>query len=221
MATKPKRPRDPNQLAKLIVGIATGEVKDADPDKGKDPAAVALGRKGGLKGGVARARKLSPEQRSEIAKIAATSRWANDPDRKGHMVTKWRKKLTRSDAQEKTRGAKMPFLRFTKGSVSENHTTWFRENFFAGLDWQPGYSGSGHHKETASVKMHVKLPGDDLGIRSMTLDHDPARAGNNRAPTTHLLYDTKTRQALESASLSGRSVIVELDDSGNYSLTVL
>lgn len=219
--TNPKRPRDPNQLAKLIVDIATGEAKDDKPDAGKDPAAVALGRKGGLKGGIARARKLSPQQRSEIAKIAATSRWANDPNRKGHMATKWRKKLTRSDAQEKTKGAKMPFLRFTKGSVGEDHTTWFRENFFADADWQPGYSGSGHNKETARVKMHVKLPGDDLGIRPMTLDHDPARAGNNRAPTTHLLYDTKTKQALESASLAGHSVIVERDDSGDYSLTVL
>ncbi len=76
MATKPKRPRDPNQLAKLIVDIATGEVKDCDPDKGKDPAAVALGRKGGLKGGKARAASLSPTRRSAIAKKAAKSRWA-------------------------------------------------------------------------------------------------------------------------------------------------
>lgn len=45
--TKPKRPRDPNQRAKLIADIATGEVDDIDPDEGKDPAAVALGRKGG------------------------------------------------------------------------------------------------------------------------------------------------------------------------------
>jgi hypothetical protein len=42
---------------------------------GKDPAAVALGRKGGLKGGKARAAKLSAEQRSEIAKRAASARW--------------------------------------------------------------------------------------------------------------------------------------------------
>jgi len=44
---KPKRPRDPNQRAKSIVDIATGESTDADPNEGKDPAAVALGRKGG------------------------------------------------------------------------------------------------------------------------------------------------------------------------------
>ena len=48
--TTPKRPRDPNQLAKRIIDIATGETPDRDPtpeEEGKDPAAVELGRKGG------------------------------------------------------------------------------------------------------------------------------------------------------------------------------
>ncbi len=46
-----------------------------DPYEGKDPAAVELGRKGGLKGGKARAEKLTPERRSEIARKAAATRW--------------------------------------------------------------------------------------------------------------------------------------------------
>jgi hypothetical protein len=70
-----KRPRDPNQLAKLIADIATGEVELPKTDEGKDPAAVALGRKGGLKGGRARADKLSAKRRGEIAKKAAATRW--------------------------------------------------------------------------------------------------------------------------------------------------
>lgn len=74
-SSKPKRPRDPNQLAKLITDIATGEVEDEKPDEGKDPAAVDLGRRGGLKGGKARANSLSPQRRSEIAKKAASARW--------------------------------------------------------------------------------------------------------------------------------------------------
>ena len=69
-----KHPTDPNQLAKRIIGIATGEESDTDEPK-KDPAAVALGRRGGLKGGKARAESLSPEKRSEIAKKAAAKRW--------------------------------------------------------------------------------------------------------------------------------------------------
>ncbi len=73
-----KRPRDPNQLAKLIVDIATGEVEDTPEDTGKDPAAVALGRKGGLKGGKARAAKLTAEQRRDSARKAAEVRWRKD-----------------------------------------------------------------------------------------------------------------------------------------------
>lgn len=68
-----QRPRDVNQLAKFIVDQATGQT-DAPPDT-RDPAAVELGRLGGLKGGPARAKKLSPERRSEIAKKAAAARW--------------------------------------------------------------------------------------------------------------------------------------------------
>lgn len=72
----PKRPRDMNQLAKAIVDISVGEAPpDPDPDDGKNPAAVALGRLGGLKGGKARAKKLSAAKRKAIAKKAAAARW--------------------------------------------------------------------------------------------------------------------------------------------------
>jgi hypothetical protein len=75
MPDRSRRPRDSNQLAKLIVDIATGEVEDTPANDGKNPAAVALGRKGGLKGGKARAESMTPEQRSEAAKRAAQARW--------------------------------------------------------------------------------------------------------------------------------------------------
>ena len=70
-----KRPRDPNELAKLVVDIATG--KQADPlsaDAARDAASM-LGRLGGLKGGRARAEKLSAKRRSQIAHKAAAARW--------------------------------------------------------------------------------------------------------------------------------------------------
>jgi len=81
-APRRKRPRDPAQLAKLIVDIATGEVEDrAEPKPGdadKDPAAVSLGRRGGLKGGNARAAKLTAEERREIARKAVNARWERE-----------------------------------------------------------------------------------------------------------------------------------------------
>ena len=69
-----KRPRDPVQLAKLIGDIATKKVKD-EVDDGKRAAHVEIGKLGGLKGGKARAEKLTSEQRSEIARKAALKRW--------------------------------------------------------------------------------------------------------------------------------------------------
>lgn len=75
MRQKAKRPRDTNQLAKHIVDLATGQVEDEAPDTGKDQAASELGRLGGLKGGRARAEKLSPEERTWIARKAASARW--------------------------------------------------------------------------------------------------------------------------------------------------
>jgi hypothetical protein len=73
-----KKPRDVNELAASIVQDATDPQKPTKPtDDGKDPAAVSLGRRGGLKGGPARAKKLSAKRRSEIARKAAHARWSN------------------------------------------------------------------------------------------------------------------------------------------------
>jgi len=71
---KPKRPRDLNVLAKKIVDLAT-EGEPAEEPSEKNPHAVALGRLGGKKGGKARAEKLTPEERKEIARKAAKARW--------------------------------------------------------------------------------------------------------------------------------------------------
>jgi hypothetical protein len=74
-SSKRKNIRDINALASSIVEQATGEPIPIKEDSTKNPAAVALGRLGGLKGGKARASKLTPEQRKEIARKAANTRW--------------------------------------------------------------------------------------------------------------------------------------------------
>jgi hypothetical protein len=73
-----KRPRDVNQLAKFIVDQSTGQA-EPEPADTRDPLAVELGRRGGLKGGRARAEKLTAERRAEIARIAAAARWRSRP----------------------------------------------------------------------------------------------------------------------------------------------
>jgi hypothetical protein len=73
-----KRPADVIGAAVLVGRIATGEATD-ERGSSKNPAAVALGKLGGSKGGAARAKKLSASRRSEIAKAAATARYGKKP----------------------------------------------------------------------------------------------------------------------------------------------
>jgi hypothetical protein len=83
-SSKKSKPKDISQLARAIVEEVTGEslashtlLKDPpkEPIRKKNPAAVALGKLGGKKGGTARAKKLTPEQRKAIAQKAARARW--------------------------------------------------------------------------------------------------------------------------------------------------
>ncbi|MGA7086717.1 MAG: hypothetical protein WB116_00315 [Candidatus Dormiibacterota bacterium] len=77
MPKRSRKPADLNRMALEIVRESTDP--DYDPIPGKNPAAVQLGRLGGLKGGKARAAKLSAKERSEIAKKAAAARWSTSP----------------------------------------------------------------------------------------------------------------------------------------------
>ena len=76
--SKPKRPADLNKLAASVVSAAIGG--EPNPNESKNPHAVALGRLGGKKGGKARAARLTPEERSDIARKAARMRWAAKAD---------------------------------------------------------------------------------------------------------------------------------------------
>lgn len=70
-----KPPRADDELAKLVAAVATGATVLPKTEQGKDAGAVALGRKGGLKGGKARAAALTKQQRSDIARKGAAARW--------------------------------------------------------------------------------------------------------------------------------------------------
>lgn len=82
-----KPSRDANQAARRAIDLLTEsepapteeEERPAKPEREKDPAAVSLGRRGGLKGGKARAEKMTAEERSEVARKAAGARWGRSP----------------------------------------------------------------------------------------------------------------------------------------------
>lgn len=124
------------------------------------------------------------------------------------MLT-WQKTLTRSDAQQDTQGAKMPFLRLTKGG-KEIDSSWFKNVFFGSLPW----SGAPDDCE-ANVTMNVYIDGSYRGARTMILNYKEVRSRNHAAPCTHLLYDKDTVYDLEQLDLSGRLVtITQTQDHG-------
>jgi len=75
MSKAPKAPRDINQNAHRTMLLATGQAEPDEKPDTRNPAAVALGKLGGAKGGKARAKKLTKKQRVEIATIGASARW--------------------------------------------------------------------------------------------------------------------------------------------------
>jgi len=75
MPRRSSKQKDTQQLARHVLDTVVPDAEPAKPEKKKNPAAVALGRLGGKKGGKARAAKLTPARRKAIAKKAAESRW--------------------------------------------------------------------------------------------------------------------------------------------------
>jgi hypothetical protein len=73
-----KRQKDTQEIARHVLDTVVPDAEPAKPVKEKNPAAVALGRLGGQKGGKARAAKLSAERKKEIAKKAAEKRWGHE-----------------------------------------------------------------------------------------------------------------------------------------------
>jgi len=78
MPKRSSKPKDTQQLARSVLDAIVPDAEDKPEQPEKNPAAVALGRLGGLKGGKARAAKLSPAKRKAIAKKAAAKRWGHD-----------------------------------------------------------------------------------------------------------------------------------------------
>ena len=135
------------------------------------------------------------------------------------MPLKWSKKMSRTDAQQRTQGYPVPYLRFTQSRHPQSVQTWFRQVFFAGAHWKPGFFGE-NPVEEAHVPFRVTINGVARGMRSMMVTHDGNRQQNHNTPNTYLHYDAKTRAELEVTNMSGRTVTVERDDNGVYHFTV-
>jgi len=75
MQKRSRMPRDTNQLASMVVKMATGQAEPEPEGRAKNPAAVALGKLGGPKGGKNRWKGVSAKKRTELTRKAAVARW--------------------------------------------------------------------------------------------------------------------------------------------------
>ena len=163
-------------------------------------------------------RRFSLTPKKEIDDVIVQSKCRQGG--RGHsMPLRWSKKLSRTDAQQKTGGYPVPYLRFTRAGHSQDNQTWFRNTFFAGANWNNGYFGE-HAVEIANVNFHVTILGANRGVRQMMVTHDDDRMLNNNTPNTYLHYDDATRAELQTQDLTGRLVAIEKDAAGTYRFTI-
>lgn len=181
--------------------------------KEKNAAAVALGKIGGKIGGPARARSLTKEQRSEIARHAAISRWK--AKKNGGVMYQWEKDLTASEAIRPNQGAPMPFIRCTQSGHPINHATWFRDTFFGSAGWRKNIQQA----ETLHVPFDVTIGGTSLGQQTLEVDYDPSRSGNHGAPTVHIIYNPTVDAALQATDMTDHRLTMT-SHNGNYTLTI-
>jgi len=132
----------------------------------------------------------------------------------------WKKKLSVTDAQQKTKGRLVPYLRMTKSSLENDSRTWFRNTMFGALNWKPGSFGKETNLQVAHVNMAVSINGQPFGNLKVMLTYGPNRSQNNSTPTTWIHWPDSVQNHLQKNNLTGYWAQVERDASGNFSLAI-
>jgi hypothetical protein len=138
--------------------------------------------------------------------------------KKSEDSVRWWKRLSQSDARQKTEGGLMPF-RFTSENCPDNFVTWFRNVFFSELEWRNTIQ-KGSCLQESDISMSVEIMGENLGQKVMRLTHDEDRHQNHGAPTTHLNFDSETARYLQDHNMAGRCIIFSRDLTGNFELVI-
>ena len=136
------------------------------------------------------------------------------------MPLRWEKQLSRSDAQVKTQGWPVPYIRLTRSGHASDTQTWFRNTFFAGIPWKLGHFGS-HAVEEAFVTFNVQMPGQTPKARKLMVTHDNRREQTGKStPNTWVHWDDATRNELRANNYAGRKIILERAQNGAFSLII-
>ena len=130
----------------------------------------------------------------------------------------WSKKMSKSDAQQETKGSLMPF-RFTQENCPGNFLTWFREEFFHELEWKDNTNRK-QQSEEADITLSVCIQGENLGQRKMKLTHAESRIKNHCAPSTHLSFDKVTKKYLQENDMTGKQIVFSKDLAGCFNLEI-
>lgn len=131
----------------------------------------------------------------------------------------WSKIMSRTDAQQKTGGYPVQYLRFIKGKNPQDNQSWFRNTFFSGQVWTPGVHGR-NAVEECTVPMNVIIDGAHKGMRDFRITHDHNRKKNNSTPNTYLHYDNATVTDLRTLNITGKIAKIDQLPSGDYELTL-
>lgn len=133
---------------------------------------------------------------------------------------KWiKERLSLTDAQRKTSGRKVPYLRFTQRGNAFNVLTYFRTTFFSGQTWTVSQFGRSVVEE-CTITADVVIAGQLKGKRDFVITHNPKRANSNSAPTTWLHYDPATLADLNAANYYRHRAELERISAGHYVFTI-
>ena len=132
----------------------------------------------------------------------------------------WEKDMSTTEAQQETRGAIVPYLRLTQGSLKdEDFRTWFRDVFFREESWGVCKVGRTEDCECAIVNIKYILVGNDLGRINTKISHCPSRQESNNAPTTWLHWPSEIESFLQQNDTTGKKVSLK-NDNGKYTLEI-
>lgn len=132
----------------------------------------------------------------------------------------WEKNMSTTDAQQETKGAIVPYLRLTRGSLKEeDFRSWFRRVFFGGAVWKACECGKAVDCECANVNVEYIVLGNKLGAFKTKISHCPSRQESNNAPTTWLHWPYKIESFLQQNDTAGRRVSLT-ESNGAYVLEI-
>lgn len=129
-----------------------------------------------------------------------------------------KKKLSKTDAQQKTTGGLVPYLRLTKGNLrNHDYQTWFRDVFFSGLRWRPAKFGK-EDVEKCEVLMSITFQGTDLGKIKFDVTHGRDRWRSNNTPNTWVHWPPRLQELLTENNITGAQVTIIRHRDSSYSM---